>query len=155
MNGNNYDVVLYYYLNFMSIVYVTGQDINLEPIAFRSQEFPPFELSFSFIAQPFVDRGGDLTRFPAHDCVQAFSGDRFAGPGRDPDTCMRRVAYRSALAPSERFWLRPNFDISYGLRVIAGCPGLQVYSQQAVCGFDLPDFALEAPRTTATPNPIR
>jgi uncharacterized protein YkwD len=151
LSGSNYDLVLYYNQNYITIVNETGQRINLEPLGFTSDDFPIFEIGMSFLAQPFIDRGGDINNFPPNSCVQAFSGARFTGPGEDPISCIRRVAYRNALEPSERFWLRPNFEITYGLQVIAGCPGLQVYVQESSCGFDLPDFALTHERTMATP----
>jgi len=150
LSGNNYDIVLYYNQNYISIVNETGQHVNLEPMGFTADEFPIFEIGMPFLAQPFINRGGDLSFFPPNSCIQAFSGARFTGPGEDPASCIRRVAYRNALEPSERFWLRPNFEITYGLQVVAGCQGLQVYVQEAHCGFDLPEFALEHERIPAT-----
>jgi hypothetical protein len=152
INGNNYDIVLYFNQGYITLVNETGQRVNLEPLAFHSFDFPVFEIGMPFLAQPFIDQGGDLSRFPANSCIQAFSSERFTGPGENPTSCLRRLAYRSALEPSERFWLRTNFQISFGLQTIASCQGLQVYSQNAVCGFDLPDFALEGARLIATPN---
>jgi hypothetical protein len=152
ISSAGYDIVLYYNQNYITIVNESRQHVNLEPLGFTSDEFPIFEIGMSFLAQPFINLGGNIASFPPHSCVQAFSGARFTGPGEDPLTCVRRVAYRNALEPSERFWLRPNFEITYGLQVIAGCQGLQVYVQEAHCGFDLPDFALEHERIEPTLN---
>lgn len=136
-----YDITLYYNSQFISFVNESGTYLDLEALAVNSPHIPPFNRSMTFFAQPFVDGGGSLEFFPPNTCIQAFSRTRFDGPGVDPPTCLRRVAWRGALEPGERFWLHESFEVTYGLEVIASCPGLRVRNQDATCSFDLPDEA--------------
>jgi hypothetical protein len=143
-DGNNYDVVIYYNEDFVSVVNESGRFANFRPLAITSNSLPPFSRSMTFFALPYVLGGGKLENFPPFYCVQAFSGARFTGPGKDPNTCVRRVSWRNALTPGERYWLRSSFEMTYGLEVVASCQGLQVRNSQSECGFDLPEGAFNS-----------
>ncbi len=142
-NGDNYDIAIYYNEDYVTIVNESGRFANLQPMAIVSEILPPFSRGMSFFALPYIEDGGDLENFAPGACVQAFSRARYDGPGRNPTSCTNRVAWRSALRPGERFWLRPRFEITYGLQMIASCSGLQVRDARMVCGFDLPESAFD------------
>ncbi|GAB4528321.1 MAG: hypothetical protein OHK0046_47080 [Anaerolineae bacterium] len=138
-NGSHFDVMIYYNEDYFTIVNESGEDANWEVMAIEAAEFPPFQRNIAYFAQFFVNSGGHLDEFPKDSCLQGFSLERFAnGPGPRPESCERLVAWRSALQPGERFWLRDHFSIIYNLEPIATCPGLVIRSDSLVCGFDLP-----------------
>ena len=140
-NGDSYDMMIYYNVDYYAIVNESGQRVNLSPLTITSGGFPFFQRNFSYLAFPYIQNGGSIESFPIGGCVQGFSGERFDGPGSNPDTCTVQAAWRSALEPGERFWLRRSFEINYGLEIIASCPGLVIRQGTGVCGFDLPPLA--------------
>jgi hypothetical protein len=74
-----------------------------------------------------------LTSFPSNWCMQVWSYEVFTGPPDLPTGCGTLASGRSLLNAGDRFWLANQFDVYYGLTLVASCR-----RGQKVCGFDIP-----------------
>ncbi len=126
---DDYDVVLVYNTDVLTLRNKSGEDLNLQPLVFVSSEINA-AYTATFMGAYFE---GSLQSFPDDYCMQMWSFALGLSEPPLPRTCDLLASGRSILRPGDRFWVAGSFDIYFNTELIASCE-----SSLGRCEFDVP-----------------
>lgn len=122
-----YQVKLIYNTDTFFLKNNADVSLDLRPLSIRSDEYTATAQYLArYSAIP-------VSMMPAGTCLQAYSFALEKNLPPAPHECAKVLSVRSAVRPSERFWLMPMFEVYWYEDKLASC-----YAQDMTCSFDIP-----------------
>lgn len=128
----NFDVVLLYNTDSITLRNKSGEALNLAPMVFVSSEINTAYTS-TFMGAYYE---GSLESFPDDYCMQMWSFALEQAEPPLPRTCDFLASGRSILRPGDRFWVAGHFEVYYQTQLVASCD-----ADLGRCEFDIPRMA--------------
>lgn len=125
--GDDYQIVMTYSSDSFFMRNNSGEFLDVRPLSIRGND--------RTVTTQYLARYSSIpvSTLPPNACLQAYSLALEKSLPPAPRTCATVLSVRSAVRPSERFWLTPMFEVYWNEDKIASC-----YAQDLTCSFDLP-----------------